>query len=118
MPFNPSSLSAPSTARSGARPIDRGSDASAPATAARSRPASATERASGPCVSRYGQVGMTPVRGTRPKVGFIPTTPVHTAGMRFDPPSSVPSAAKAIPAATATADPALEPPGVRVPLES
>jgi hypothetical protein len=61
---------------------------------------------------------MTPVRGTSPNVGFIPTTPVQTAGMRFDPPSSVPSAANARPPATATADPALEPPGVRVPVES
>ena len=30
-----------------------------------------TVRASGPCVSRYGHVGMTPVRGTSPNVGFI-----------------------------------------------
>src|SRR4029079_14081253 len=51
-------------------------------------------------------------------VGFMPTTPTQTAGMRLDPPSSVPSAAKAMPAATATADPALEPPGVRVPVGS
>src|SRR5678810_614348 len=58
---------------------------------------------------------MTPVRGTSPNVGFIPTTPVNCAGMRFDPPSSVPNAAKAIPLATATADPALDPPGVLVP---
>ncbi len=95
-----------------------GSEASAPATAARSSAASATLRASGPWVSRYGQVGITPVRGTSPKVGFIPTTPVNWAGMRLEPPSSVPRAAKAMPAATATADPALDPPGVRVPVGS
>src|SRR5262249_35824411 len=65
-----------------------------------------------------GQVGMTPVRGTSPNVGFIPTTPVHTAGILLEPPSSVPSAANAMPDATATADPALEPPGVRVPVGS
>ena len=28
----------------------------------------------------YGHVGMTPVRGTSPNVGFIPTTPVNCAG--------------------------------------
>src|SRR5205823_12982557 len=38
--------------------------------------------------------------------------------MRLDPPSSVPSAAHAIPQATDTADPALEPPGVFVPVGS
>ncbi len=69
-------------------------------------------------MSRYGHVGITPVRGTSPNVGFIPTTPVNWAGMRFDPPSSVPSAAKAIPVATDTAEPALDPPGVRVPVRS
>ena len=62
-------------------------------------------------MSRYGHVGITPVRGTSPNVGFIPTTPVNCAGIRFEPPSSVPSAAKAIPLATATAEPALDPPG-------
>ena len=61
---------------------------------------------------------MTPVRGTSPNVGFMPTTPVNCAGMRFEPPSSVPNAAKASPAATATAEPALEPPGVRTPAGS
>jgi hypothetical protein len=71
-------------------------------------------RASGPCVSRYGHVGITPVRGTSPNDGFTPTTPVNCAGMRLEPPSSVPNAANASPAATATAEPALEPPGVRV----
>src|SRR5262245_4018927 len=38
--------------------------------------------------------------------------------MRLEPPSSVPSAANAIPLATATAEPALDPPGVRVPVGS
>jgi hypothetical protein len=46
------------------------------------------------------------------------TTPVNCAGIRFDPPSSVPSAANAMPQATDTAEPALDPPGVLVPLES
>ena len=48
----------------------------------------------------------------------MPTMPQNCAGMRLDPPSSVPSAAKAIPHATETAEPALEPPGVLVPVRS
>src|SRR5262245_29722290 len=39
--------------------------------------------------------------------------PQAAAGMRIDPPVSVPSAARAIPVATATADPPLDPPGDR-----
>ena len=90
-PFSASSRSAASGAPSSAWPPASGSDGSAPAIAASSSAASATERASGPWVSRYGQVGITPVRGTSPNVGFIPTTPVQTAGIRLDPPSSVPA---------------------------
>ena len=86
--------------------------------ASSSSAASATWRAKGPWVSRYGHVGITPVRGTSPNVGFMPTTPQNWAGMRLEPPSSVPSAAKAIPQATETAESALEPPGVLVPVGS
>lgn len=43
------------------------------------------------------EVYRSPVRGTSPKVGFIPTTPVNWAGIRLEPPSSVPRAANAIP---------------------
>ena len=106
------------------RPHDHGavsarpSDASGPAMTSSSSAASATLRARGPCVSRYGHVGITPVRGTRPNVGFMPTMPQNCAGMRLEPPSSVPSAAKATPHATDTAEPALEPPGVFVPVRS
>ncbi len=94
------------------------SEESGPAIASSNSAASATVRASGPCVSRNGQVGITPVRGTSPNVGFIPTMPQNCAGIRLEPPSSVPSAAKAMPHATETAEPALEPPGVRVPVGS
>src|SRR2546425_13171096 len=44
--------------------------------------------------------------------GRGPTTPQHEAGMRIEPPMSVPSATPAMPAATAAALPPLEPPGV------
>ena len=54
-----------------------------------------------------------PRTGTRPCVGFSPTTPHSAAGMRTELPASVPSAAGAIPAATAAAEPPEEPPGTR-----
>jgi hypothetical protein len=42
-----------------------------------------------------------------------PTTPQQAAGRRIDPPVSVPVAWRTMPAATAAADPPLEPPGMR-----
>ena len=42
----------------------------------------------------------------------MPKIPVRDAGMRIDPPPSLPSASGNMPAATATAEPALDPPGV------
>jgi len=53
-----------------------------------------------------------PSVGTNPYVGFNPTTPQHAAGMRIEPPVSVPSAASARPRTSAAADPPDEPPGV------
>ncbi len=50
----------------------------------------------------------------RPWVGFSPTSPQHDAGMRIEPPPSLAWAIGTSPAATAAADPPLEPPGVRV----
>src|SRR5258708_28832591 len=50
--------------------------------------------------------------GTRSGEGRRPTTPQHEAGMRIEPPMSVPIATVAIPAATAAALPPLDPPGV------
>ena len=46
-------------------------------------------------------------------MGFTPTTPQSAAGWRIEPPVSEPSASGAYPAATAAADPPLEPPGTR-----
>ena len=54
----------------------------------------------------------TPVRLTRLKVPFNPTTPQKAAGMRTEPPVSVPSAQWTRPAAVAIADPPLDPPGM------
>src|SRR5256885_4386381 len=50
--------------------------------------------------------------GTRPYDGLKPYTPQNAAGMRIEPPPSVPSANGPQPLATATAAPPLEPPGV------
>src|SRR3954468_21598386 len=48
----------------------------------------------------------------RPRCGLTPTRPVQAAGMRTEPAPSEPTAAETIPAATAAAEPALDPPGV------
>jgi hypothetical protein len=45
---------------------------------------------------------------------LIPTTPHNAAGCRIDPPVSEPNASAANPAATAAADPPLDPPGTRL----
>src|ERR687891_1386638 len=52
--------------------------------------------------------------GTRAKVGLSPTTPQKAAGMRIEPPPSVPTASGTIPAASAAPLPPLEPPAARV----
>ena len=52
---------------------------------------------------------MTPARAA----GLIPNSPQHDAGIRIEPPPSLPCDAGASPAATAAAAPPLEPPDVR-----
>ena len=49
----------------------------------------------------------------RPRWTLSPTKPQHAAGIRIEPPPSLPCATGTIPAATAAADPPEEPPGVR-----
>ena len=49
----------------------------------------------------------------RLREGFSPTSPLHDAGMRIDPPPSDAWAIGAIPAATAAPAPPEEPPGVK-----
>jgi hypothetical protein len=77
------------------------------------RAASSTERASGPGVSSVLLSGRTPYVLMRPAVTLRPTMPHQAAGMRTEPPVSVPIATGARPAATATPEPLDEPPGVR-----
>jgi hypothetical protein len=66
-----------------------------------------------PTQSSVVDSGNTPSRGTRRAVGLNPTRPQKAAGMRQEPPVSVPTAARAMPAATETAAPADDPPGMR-----
>src|ERR1700680_2573005 len=49
----------------------------------------------------------------RPNVHFHPNRPLYAAGMRMEPPPSLPVHAGRSPAATAAAEPPDEPPGVR-----
>ena len=60
--------------------------------------------------SRLRQAGTTPRVLQRPLVGFKPTRWLNAAGTRPEPAVSVPSAKATRPAATATAEPELEPP--------
>jgi hypothetical protein len=71
---------------------------------------SATVAASGPeCSSDQHKMG-TPSVGTRPNVPLIPTTPLCAAGMRTDPPPSLPSAMGTRPMPTDAPEPVEEPP--------
>src|SRR5690554_6183976 len=54
----------------------------------------------------YGTTGM------RPKVGFKPSMQVNAAGIRTEPPASLPMETRTTPAATAAAQPPLLPPDV------
>src|SRR5947208_16249974 len=67
----------------------------------------------GPKVSSDGLSGITPPMSTLPKAGLNPATPHSDAGMRIEPPVSLPIAQSHIPAATATADPPEDPPATR-----
>ena len=78
-----------------------------------SNAASATLRPMGPSTARSSQPCSGGTRGTRPGVGRKPTTPQKLAGLRNDPPRSLPSATGSMPLASAVAAPPLEPPQVR-----
>ena len=74
---------------------------------------SSTVRAIGPTWSKLGASGKQPTVETSSYVGLKPTTPQHAAGMRIDPPESVPRAASASEAARAAAEPPDDPPAMR-----
>src|SRR5512132_411182 len=73
--------------------------------------ASVTVRVMGPAVSWLWAIGMIPSCDRRPSVGLRPTTRLLPDGHTMEPSVSVPTAAAPRFAATATADPVLEPHG-------
>ena len=82
-------------------------------SACASQATSPTVRANRPAVSSDHEKGLKPLMGSCPNVGLKPTTPQYDAGRIVDPPVCEPTAQGNRPAATAAADPADEPPGVR-----
>ena len=74
---------------------------------------SGSVRAITPTWSSDGTNGQTPCNTPGPQTGLNPTTPQRAAGMRTDPPVSVPSAPWARPASRAAADPPDDPPTLR-----
>jgi hypothetical protein len=80
-------------------------------TACRAR---SSDRAKTVTQSSDRQAGTTPVQGISPRVGFTPMMPLRAAGTRPEPAVSVPSATSTRPSATATADPELDPPEMRL----
>ncbi len=88
-----------------------GSRGSAAASTLSRIAASRTVRVNGPAVSWLWAIGIIPARLTSPTVGLTVTRPFWHAGDNSEPEVSVPIAAAASPAATAAADPELDPPG-------
>src|SRR4030088_688349 len=70
---------------------------------------SSTERQIGPILSIVQESAIAPVRGTRPKVGRNPVTPLRVDGDEIEPRVSVPMENPTRPAAVADAGPADEP---------
>src|SRR5262245_53970658 len=90
----------------------RGDRESGPAMAESRRAASATVRAIGPSTVNGHQPSSEGHVGTRPGDGRKPTTLQKLAGLRSEPPRSLPSAIGTMPDANATAAPPLDPPQV------
>ena len=84
-----------------------------PVSTSKRSPTSATVRAIGPRWSNDVLSGTTPSHEISPIVALSPTVPHAAEGMRIEPPVSVPSAPKHMPAASAAAAPPLEPPADR-----
>ncbi len=64
-------------------------------------------------MSWVAEIGITPARLVSPTVGLMPTTPQSEDGQTIEPSVSVPRAAAQRLAATAAAEPELEPQGLR-----
>src|SRR4051794_14421378 len=88
------------------------SAASGPAITASASQASSVVSANTETQSSERQAGTTPAVDTSPSEGLRPTMLLRPAGTRPEPAVSVPSASGTSPAATATAEPELDPPGI------
>src|SRR5215472_14702143 len=99
------------TAASAARAS--GSSASKKAATSNTTDASCAVSANIDTQSSDRQAGTIPRVLNRPRVGFSPTRLLKAAGMRPDPAVSVPREKLTSPVATATADPELDPPGMK-----
>src|SRR5690606_38143786 len=99
----PSTISGAAAGATGTRPFK----------AATIKAASPAERESSPTLSRVGASGTAPEVDQKPTVVLKPKMPHRAAGTRTEPPVSLPSAKAHSPAATATAEPLLDPPGRR-----
>ena len=99
--------------RSPSTGIGAGASAGSPAITASAIAQHAMLLASGPIESSVVESGTTPSRGMRCCVGLNPARPHNAAGMRTEPPVSLPIATTACPSPTDTAAPEDEPPGIR-----
>ena len=97
--------SASRTARSPARGVSRSAIASSTAAESRTERARTWSTDSPPPASAAAGPLL-----TRPRLGFSPNSPQQPAGMRIDPPPSLPWAMGTMPAATAAAEPPEDPP--------
>src|SRR3954471_16973350 len=88
---------------------DNGSAGCSPHMASNSSARSSTLRAIGPCTLMVRSTCAPRLCAIRPKLGRIPTMPQKLAGLRSDPPRSVPWASHAVPLASAAAAPPEEP---------
>jgi hypothetical protein len=92
--------------------LENGSLSSKPQTTSKISAASEILSAKIDGQSKQREFGTMPLNDTAPIVGFSPTTLLNPAGMRPEPPESVPKEKLTNPFATATADPELEPPPI------
>src|SRR5258705_7772269 len=89
-----------------------GSPGAVPATASSSAALSRTVRVRACSLTKPSSPWPAPgAKEVRPRRGLRPTSPQQDAGTRIDPVPSPPDAAGTTPAATAAADPPLDPPG-------
>src|SRR4029078_9288842 len=92
---------------------ENGSALSAPAITESADMASSTVSENTEMQSSVRQAGPTPALEVRPRLGFNPTMLLSIAGTRPEPAVSVPNASGTRAAETATADPELDPPGIK-----